>query len=191
MKARLNPFRAEITDALTFVFSEDSLPAVWERATVSQFRGQIVGPQGSGKTTLLTALYRESRKRGLAAEWLATVSAVRELLCRRAGLPAVAFVDCAGLLSFVDWLRLLQCSRRQCGVIATMHSRGFGLPLLYHCTTSARLMQQILRQIPDAPYVDTLQAAQLLELKRGNVRLALRELYSGMAGEAQHYGQTC
>jgi hypothetical protein len=71
-------------------------------------------------------------------------------------------------------------TRRAGGLVITSHRPGL-LPTLFECTTSPELLAEIVGELSGAD----LEAGELYERHRGNVRDALRELYDRWAGRSE------
>ena len=52
-KPRENPFRTEITDNITFKFTDNNLDSITTKLRDMDYRAAIIGPHGHGKTTLM------------------------------------------------------------------------------------------------------------------------------------------
>jgi hypothetical protein len=187
MKARLNPLRVERIlsvrfrlDAIEPDLTLDEILARWQN---QGRRGALIGPHGSGKTTLLEDLATPLRSRGYAILWL-RLSRAKERLSKEdwhclqnATSQTVTLFDGAEQLSFLDWLRFKQTSKRAAGILITSHRAGL-LPTLLECRTSPQLLQEILHQIlgNDAAVWDV-ECEALWTRHQGDLRLALREIY--------------
>jgi hypothetical protein len=90
-------------------------------------------------------------------------------------------VDGAQELSRPAWAWLRRRSRAAAGLVVTSHRPGL-LPTLVECTTDPVLLGELIRQLvaegrPEDPPPEALHRRH-----RGNLRLALRELYDLYAG---------
>ena len=183
MKARENPFASErIIHAIRYTHADGDVGTVVERLAALRYRAAIVGPHGAGKTTLLEDLACELERRGyrttlmrlgtddrrLPATWPASAACL--------GAQDIVCLDGAEQLSYGAWLWFRWRARRAGGLIVTSHARG-RLPLLVECSTSADLLERIVRRLSPAPVDGAPACADLFHRHRGNIREALRELY--------------
>jgi hypothetical protein len=187
MKARLNPLRVERVlsvrfrlDAVEPDLTLDELLTRWENQGQ---RGALIGPHGSGKTTLLEDLATPLTARGYQLLNLHLSREKRQFsqedwhCLQNATSQTVILFDGAEQLSFLDWLRFKQTSKKASGVLITSHRAGL-LPTLLECRTSPQLLQEILHHIlgNDAAVWDV-ECEALWARHQGDLRLALREIY--------------
>ncbi len=187
MKARENPFRSE--RILQVRFRLEAIEAGLTREELAQRfenlgrRGAIVGPHGHGKTTLLEDLAIHFQKRGDETLFLRLS---REKRCfsraewqqiRNIAPDTILLLDGAEQLSRLDWARFKHVSQNAGGVLLTSHRAGL-LPTLLECRTSPQLLRELLQQIlgNDAALWEV-ECEALWQRHRGDLRLALRELY--------------
>lgn len=187
MKARLNPLRVERVlsvrfrlDAIEPGLTLDELLTRWE---IQNRRGALIGPHGSGKTTLLEDLAMPLTARGYQLLNLHLSREKRQFSpedwhgLQHMTPQTVILFDGAEQLSFLDWLRFKQTSKKASGVLITSHRAGL-LPTLLECRTSPQLLQEILHQIlgNDAGFWDV-ECEALWMRHKGDLRLCLREIY--------------
>ena len=187
MKARLNPLRVERVlsvryqlDAIEDGLTLDELLSRWERLGR---RGALVGPHGSGKTTLLEDLALHLVTQGHRAVCLRLSHDKRRFsrdesrVLQTLSQTTIVLLDGAEQLNYFDWMRFKYRSKKAKGLLITSHRAGL-LPTLLECRTSPRLLQEILHQIlgNDATRWDV-ECEALWALHKGDLRLALREIY--------------
>lgn len=179
MKARENPFRSEKVDHLNYRaegFSWENLESALAKSTG---RGAIVGPEGHGKTTLLTQWAERRRKAGDHVVFLRVGETQRRLAEAQRDLLSNGgwvFVDSAEQLGWLGWRELQRLTRRADALIVTTHQPG-RLPTLFACQTCPELLAELVAELD----VRNPDCAELWSRHRGNVRLALRELYDDCA----------
>lgn len=194
MKARENPFRAErVIATIRYAYPDGDAGTLIARLAALGYRAAIVGPHGAGKTTLLEDLGRALQDRGFRIVSVRLDADDRRLpdawpsLARRLGPRDIVCLDGAEQLSAVAWLGFRWRARRAGGVIITSHARG-RLPLLIECTTSADLLERIVRRLSPEPAGGAPSAADLFRRHHGNLRDALRELYDVHAARPRKAG---
>lgn len=182
MKARDNPFRSDCLERLVYQAPDLDWAALEARLEASGGRGALVGPMGHGKTTLL--LEWQARHPGAVMVRLGERQRRLEAGQRRiVSSAAHVLVDGAEQLAWWGWWELRWLARRARCLIVTSHRAGL-LPTLFLCRTSPDLLNDLVRQL-------TGQEADhepLFRRHRGNVRLALRELYDRQAETAGSLG---
>ncbi len=137
-----------------------------------RWRAAIVGPEGSGKTTLLLEFADRAGDLGFRP------------VVRRAGEPVpslgprdILLLDSAERLGWAAWRRLRWRTRKAAGLIITAHRPG-RLPALLHCTTSPELLAELVVELAGEGAGPLLALARdAYELRGGNVRAALLDLY--------------
>jgi energy-coupling factor transporter ATP-binding protein EcfA2 len=183
VKARENPFTTErVIATIRYTCPDGDLDTLIARLAALGYRAAIVGPHGAGKTTLLEDLGRALQDRGFRITSVRLSTDERRLPSAwpsravRLGPRDIVCLDGAEQLSALEWLRFRWRARRAGGLIVTSHARG-RLPLLIECTTSADLLERIVRRLSPAPTAGAPSAAELFRRHHGNLRDALRELY--------------
>jgi hypothetical protein len=183
VKARENPFTAErVIATIRYTCPDGDLETLIARLAALGYRAAIVGPHGAGKTTLLEDLGCALQDRGFQITSVRLGTDDRRLpdawpaRAARLGPRDVVCLDGAEQLSTIEWLWFRWRARRAGGLIVTSHARG-RLPLLIECTTSADLLDRIVRRLSPAPAAGAPSAAELFRRHHGNLRDALRELY--------------
>jgi hypothetical protein len=162
-------------DALAYRAEGFSWASLEERLRVAGGRGAIVGPEGHGKTTLLTQWAARRESLGDRVVFLRVASGQRRLTDTQRRLPAQGawiFLDSAEQLGWLGWRELRRLTSGAATLVVTTHLPG-RLPTVYSCRTSAELLSELAGELHGAhPDCDA-----LWQRHRGNVRLALRELY--------------
>jgi hypothetical protein len=183
VKARENPFAAErVIATIRYTCPDGDLDRLIARLAALGYRAAIVGAHGAGKTTLLEDLGRALEDRGFRLVSLGLTADDRRLpdawssRAARLGPRDIVCLDGAEQLSTIAWLWFRWRARRAAGLIVTSHVRGH-LPLLIECTTSADLLERIVRRLSPTPAAGAPSAAELYRRHHGNLREALRELY--------------
>jgi hypothetical protein len=185
MRAADNPFTVQKVRRIRYRLSGTTWEALLDRLAALRHRAAIVGPHGHGKTTLLEDLAPHLEARGFRIRsvmlhtgdrWLTREQ--RLALFRNPGSRDLLCVDGAEQLGRWAWLDLRLRSRAAGGLLITSHRSGL-LPTLLDCETSPELLAGIVHDLlgreVEAP-------EKLFERHGGNVREALRELYSVFAG---------
>ncbi len=198
-----NPFRSECVDRLLYQpAGAESWQSLLDRWQQHGYRGALIGPHGHGKTTLLERLVYETwpaiakptdgsngqlgERRGAGGRRGDRGVSVCRIEPGQSRLPpevrrgagrdqGLLAVDGYERLGWGDKARLW---RRRGPVLVTSHSPT-RLPTLVNCETSPTLLRSLIRQL-SASVERTLTDAEgvsLHERHRGNVRLALREMY--------------
>jgi hypothetical protein len=183
VKARENPFRADrVIATIRYTCPDEDLDSLVARLAALGYRAAIIGPHGAGKTTLLEDLGRALESRGFQITSVRLGTDDRRLpdtwpaRASRLGPRDIVCLDGAEQLSAIRWLWFRWRARRAAGLIVTSHARG-RLPPLIECTTSADLLERIVRRLSPASAAGAPAAAELFRRHRGNLRDALRELY--------------
>lgn len=193
MKARENPLRVEKVlqvrfhlEAIETDLTLENLVRRWENWGR---RGALVGPHGHGKTTLLEDLADYFEKQGEKILFL-RLSRENRRFSRQEwqqiqsfSADSIVLFDGAEQLSRLDWARFKRHSQRARGVVITSHRSGL-LPTLLECRTSPQLLRDILHQIAgnDAARWDV-ECEAIWQHHRGDLRLALREIYDFYAAQ--------
>lgn len=177
MKARLNPFRTERLEALTYRAPEFSWPAVESRLATLGGCGAIIGPQGSGKTTLLTEWARRRHHAGRPVLMLRVAEHQRRWTDEQTAQLAAChghslFVDGAEQLGWLARRTLHHAARVAAETLITTH-RARIFRTVFQCQTTAALLADLIAEL-GAPPTD---CATLWNRHAGNIRNALRELY--------------
>ena len=183
MKARENPFTSDrVIATIRYACADGGLDTLVARLAALGYRAAIVGPHGAGKTTLLEDLGRALQDRGFQITSVRLGTDDRRVpdawpaRAARLGPRDIVCLDGAEQLSALEWLWFKWRARRAAGLIVTSHARG-RLPLLVECTTSADLLERIVRRLSPEPAAGAPPAAELFRRHHGNLRDALRELY--------------
>jgi hypothetical protein len=82
------------------------------------------------------------------------------------------FVDSAEQLGWLGWRELRRLTVAAGALLITTHRRGH-LPTVFVCRTSPELLGELVRELTGEPR----DCSALWRRHRGNIRLALRELY--------------
>lgn len=184
LPARLNPFRVQKLDALSFRYLHGSHFEIMKQLQRHAMRGEISGPAGSGKTLLLEELLAALRDRG-AHTALITLkhgefrNNLHALFPALLTLPrgTILGLDGAEQTGAVLWPLIKLITLRLRGLIVTTHHSG-KLPPLYACSTTPALLkelaEELLGQQNSIPGKDILR---LFALHNGNIRAALLHCY--------------
>lgn len=182
MKARENPFASDRVIAIRYSCPGAGIETLIKRLAALNYRAAIVGPHGAGKTTLLEDLAQVLQDRGFRVRFLRLATDDRRLPADwpsqavHLGPRDIVCLDGAEQLSGIQWLWFRRRARRAGGLIVTSHAKG-RLPLLIECTTSADLLEGIVRRLSPAAAAGAPSSADLFRRHQGNLRDALRELY--------------
>lgn len=190
MRARDNPFRAEVLQTLPFVFPPgDSLSACIHRLESLNWRGAVVGPHGAGKTTILDQLSQELNRRGMPVSslrlqdvrWTRNRLRVQQWL---SSTPAasVLILDSAGLFPRLAWNQFVRTTSHYRGLIISCHKAG-RLPTILNCTPSLDLLIHLVEQLVGPGVIANAQLAELFHRHQGNLRACLRALYDEYASQ--------
>jgi hypothetical protein len=184
MIARDNPFSTDRVHRIRYRMAETAWDGLLERLEETRRRGEIVGPEGSGKTTLLEDLGKRLERHSFRV----ILRRFDPLRPDRTGRTAreiagdltydtVVLYDGADSLGRIAWWALLHATRDSAGLVATTHRAGL-LPTLMECTTSPELAEDLVRQLV-GDEADRLRplTRRLFELRQGNLREILRDLY--------------
>jgi hypothetical protein len=183
MRARDNPFAVHRVLRLRYRLDEAGWQALLTRLECLEWRAAIVGPEGSGKTTLLEDL----AQRLVARHWRIRLVTLRRdqrrldptqaaSLCTRLSPLDVVMVDGAQELSRLAWRRLRRRTRAAGGLLVTSHRPDL-LPTLVECATDPSLLGELVRALVGDTQPQDPRPEDLHRRHRGNIRLALRELY--------------
>ena len=186
MRARDNPFRVARLHHLRFRPQGTGWDEILARLRTLAFRAAIVGGEGCGKTTLLEELDRRLQEEGFSPHRVRVPRANG----RPPALPPLfgffdpgdlLLVDGADLLGPLARRALLRQARSAGGLVATTHRAGL-LPTLVECRTSPRLLAELVEELlPERTAPSSEELEELWSRHRGNLRLALRELYDRWA----------
>jgi hypothetical protein len=183
VKARENPFASDrVIATIRYTCPDGDIETLIARLAALGYRAAIVGPHGAGKTTLLEDLAQALQARGFRVRSLRLATDDRRVPAdwpshaALLGPRDIVCLDGAEQLSGIQWLWFRWRARHAGGLIVTSHARG-RLPLLIECTTSADLLEGIVRQLSPAPDAGAPSSADLFRRHQGNLRNALRELY--------------
>ncbi|HET9212703.1 MAG TPA: hypothetical protein VFR03_20020 [Thermoanaerobaculia bacterium] len=186
MRARDNPFAVQRVHAIRYRLSGVTWEELLERLAALEFRAALVGPHGHGKTTLLEDLGARLAERGFRVRTATLHQGERRLgPLRSAALfqaPAprdLLLVDGAEQLDPLSWWTLRLRAHAAAGLIVTSHRSGL-LPTLHEHRTTPELLAEIVADLGGR--VDAGEIAELFARHRGDLRLALRELYDRSAG---------
>jgi GTPase SAR1 family protein len=179
MIARCNPFRTERTDRLAYRWHGITLPQMMQRLQALNYRGAIVGPDGSGKTTLLEELETKLCRRGFPIKkyFLNRDSVYKEPPNSQS--DEILLFDGADLLKGKQWRDFVK--QNEGGLIITSHRKGL-LPTLVECSTSLRLLEEIVEDLIGRS--NDFPLANLYREHKGNLRDVLRTLYDICASYA-------
>jgi hypothetical protein len=193
MRAADNPFSVDRIHQLRYQPRGWDWEEILSRLHSLHHRAAIVGPEGSGKTTLMEDLAERLAPRGLRPRFFTLNRQNRRLdpqllswLDHQAGPNDLLCFDGCEQLGPIRWRWLYHACRRLGGVLITTHKPG-RLETLVRCDTDAPLLLRLIRQLqPDLDFTVE-DACHLLHQHRGNIRLALREMYdrSWQAGGTQ------
>lgn len=184
MKARDNPFATHRVLQARYRLQNGSWDELLEKLGKLDYCAAIVGPEGVGKTTLLEDLSPLLKHRGFAIINLRLDLEKRDFtrdewnnLWRNASTQDIILFDGAEQLPRWKWELFKRKSRVVGGLVITSHRNNM-LPTLLNCTTSPRLLHELVEEIApsEAPKLEEKTAA-LFHKHDGNLRHALRELY--------------
>lgn len=196
-RAKDNPFSAGRVLKVRYQWLPGSWDELLVRLTALRHRAAMIGSQGRGKTTLLEDLSARLEKNGYQICWLRfnlqnrslSESMWQNVFNEQHGKTIVC-VDGAEQLSFWQWRRLKQRSKKAAGLLITAHHAGM-LPTLVECATTPVLLENIVAQLVKDP-TDQLRTISNMLFKKhdGNLRDALRELYDLFADGTIHLPPT-
>ena len=186
--ASQNPFRSTRIEALSFRPQGTSWEDLLVRLKLSNYRAAIIGPEGSGKTRLLESLAEPLARSGFEPYFFSAKAvhakcplAYIERLFRSLSDRHVLLLDGAEQLGWASWL---WCKWRSCslgGLVITAHLAGH-LPTLYRSTTNCALLRDLIVELAgEEDHGILTQAEHLFVQHRGNIRLALLDLYDTAA----------
>ena len=181
--ARHNPFATDQLHTIPFRFIDGDWNDHLLRLATLGYRAAIVGQRGSGKSTLLRALTQHLPMVGQPVSYVYLPfekSAHKALLAEgwaRSMRGAVLLVDGMERLSICNRFRLLRATASLPGLIVTQHHNG-RLPTWFHCQTSQTLLRGVLQDMQITQPEIIAAAERAFEHSQGNIRDALRELYS-------------
>jgi hypothetical protein len=184
MKPRHNPFSSDRIDSINYRLLKGTWDNLLERLAAFHYRAAILGPHGSGKTTLLEALGRRLAQSGFPLKKLFLNRESPRFeepflhdFFRNLREHDIILFDGADLMRRLEWRRFRQKSRNARGLVITSH-RARLLPVLLKCTTTLRLLDDVVGELAGADAEQLAPTTRALFLKhRGNLRDALRELY--------------
>lgn len=186
MLARENPFRVQRTDGVRYRLA-GGLEALLERFAALRRRAAVVGPHGSGKTSLLAALVPRLERGGLQVAALRLhrgdrrLGAGGEAWLRRSAPAVVLVLDGWEQLAGGERRRVLRESCGAAGLLLASH-RPTPLPTLHLCRPGAELLADLVAELHAGCGCALPPPGELWARHRGNLRLALRELYDLHAG---------
>ena len=172
--ARHNPFSSErvCPGALAFSFSSASgLESLLRKLETCGMAGQIVGPHGSGKSTLLHTLGAALSAAGWEVQY--ADSAARPSNGRILLLESGERIPRPRITAMARESR-----RRGGGLIVTTHE-DIGLPVLIKTEVTLQIASRIVAELlaDSAVQLPVGLIPRLLELRGGNMRFALFDLY--------------
>lgn len=190
MLARENPFSAQRIHSIPYLVRGWDWPELLARVKQLNYRAAIVGPEGTGKSTLLRELAGRLQPAGLRAIFIGLTRedrrfapGVLDQLFASAGPGDLLCFDGSEQLNALAWRRFLARCRGVGGLLVTTHRRG-RLPTLVACGGDLSVFVEIVATLEPGTLETRQTLAPLLAKHRGNVRLALRELYDRRAGHA-------
>jgi hypothetical protein len=186
LRARDNPFAVQRVLTIRYRLSGGTWEALLERLAALGHRAALVGPHGHGKTTLLEDLGERLAEQGFRVRTATLRRGERRLgpartaaLFREPGPRDLLLVDGAEQLGPLSWWSLRRRSRAAAGLIVTSHRPGL-LPTLRECRTTPELLAGIVADLSGTAGEE--EVGELFARHRGDLRLALRELYDRSAG---------
>lgn len=168
-------------DALAYRWPGFAWEAAERRLEAAGGRGAVVGPQGHGKSTLLRAWLARRERLGDRVAHVRLAFGQRRLPSGPtpwSGLAQWVWVDSAEQLGRRGWEELLRSVAPEVRLVVTTHA-PCRLPTVVECSTSPGLLEELVRELTG----ETIDGADLWRRHRGNIRLALRELYDARAEE--------
>jgi hypothetical protein len=181
LRARDNPFAVRRVHAVRYRLAGVTWEELLDRLSALDFRAALVGPHGHGKTTLLEDLGARLSERGFRVRTATLhqgerrLGAVRSAALFRDPDPRdLLLVDGAEQLDPLFWWTLRLRGRGAAGLVVTSHRPGL-LPTLHECRTTPELLAGIVAELEGR--ADGEEIAALFGRHRGDLRLALRELY--------------
>lgn len=182
-----NPFRVARIESLRF--RGDSTEDLLRRFEELGRRGALVGPHGSGKSTLLRELGAGIEAAGHRVKTLSLGEARPATRARLGDWYAdadpgvVLLLDGAEQLGRLAWGRVRRATRNAGGLLITTHRPG-RLPTLNEHRTGPALLRSLVGELVEEPALRAALEPVLAEVfanARGNLRVALRELYDRVA----------
>lgn len=195
MLARDNPLTVERILKVRYRLDDKGWSELLTRLARQRYRGAIVGPHGTGKTTLLEDLGERLEAIGFVCRHVSVNQAEPWSNERHFSLTSdltkedALLIDGADFLTAVEWMKFRYAARAAGALIITTHARG-RLPLLAECTSSAEVLEEILKDLLGERLNDRLLRLALsrYELHDGNIRNVLRDLYDFFSAR-NHQGQ--
>ena len=159
-----------------------------KRLEETGYRGVILGGEGTGKTTLLEDLEPRLRELDLTPVRLRlSVEAPRfspmmdQMLESRVTPRHILLFDGSEQLGWWAWQKFRWENRGVGGLIITRRTPG-RLPTLFRCGTSVDLLEGIVSELAQGQReIDRALLEKLFRRHRGNIRLALKDLYDRFA----------
>jgi hypothetical protein len=190
--AKNNPFATSRVLQVRYTPQGCSWDDLLERLESMQYRGAIVGACGTGKTTLIEDMHQRLRQQGLSCRSIFVTIDVKVPFKKiRQTLNTETFdvllIDGADHLNKLVWRWIKGATkRRNIGLVVTSHTPGM-LPTLIECSTSAKLLSDIVTRLtPNTsdPQLDARRIEDVYHKHNGNIRDALRQLYDITAATA-------
>ncbi len=186
MIPRLNPFRAEQTDALRYRFGDGcgSWQQVFERWQSADWIGCIAGRRGCGKSTFMASLAERLHELNIKFRLLrllpeeSTISRLRHW--GRIERDSALLLDGAGLVSQLELAVLRRLFSSGGKLLVTVHAADElpGWPVIHECRYDKRLATEIIYE--SAPDLPAEHAAKVIG-SEDNLRAVLRRLYDESA----------
>ncbi len=188
--AHQNPFAAIHLDRLDYQFPSvgNSSEQIFERWQSLGFRASIVGPCGHGKSTLLDQMAKVIKRKGLGStrimlrrgEWRFD-QRHREMINDTIFNDFVLFIDGVEQLPWWYWnWNLHFVWPKSLKLLITSHVAG-RLPTLYRAETSPELLSKLVQELLSGRSLPHQDLGLLYSRHRGNLRMALLELYDRVA----------
>ena len=190
--AKDNPFATCRVLKVRYTPQSCSWDDLLERLESMQYRAAIVGACGTGKTTLIEDMHHRLTQQGLSCRSIFITTDIKvPFKTIRQTLNSSAFdvllIDGADHLNILVWHWIKsRTKRRNVGLLVTSHTPGM-LPTLIECSTSPKLLSDIVTRLTPNTSNPQLDARRIEDLHRkhnGNIRDALRQLYDITAATA-------
>lgn len=186
MKAEKNPFRSSAIAELRYRIDAGERERLVSRLRTENWRGCLLGPEGTGKTTLLENLQPRIEAEGNTVVWVRLTAESKPperqaTICRVAALKPgqVCFFDGGETLGRLAWWRLLKKTRATGGLVATVHRRPHGLPVVFHTKPDLSRSLLLAKELAGTHWDDQLAAVAKAAFRTngGNVREVFRACY--------------